>query len=100
MIDSENVPSNCDKKSSKFVVPNDTKTTTGFTSSEYSFNGEAKDAHDKSNEVVKREGKKSIPFIRHSVHQINLSNKVNSAHSLLCSLPYANSKNSIPLELL
>ena len=87
-IDSENVASNCDKKSSKFVVPNDTNATTGFTSLEYSFNGEAKDTNDKSNEVVKREGKKSIPFIRHSVHQINLSNKVNSTSFLIAFKTY------------
>ena len=55
IIDSENVSSNCDKKSSKFVVPNDTNTTTGFTSLEYSFNEEADDANDNSSEVVKRE---------------------------------------------
>ena len=85
IIDSENVSSNCDKKSSNTMVPNNTNSTAGFTSLEYSCNGEAKDANDESSEVVRREGKKSIPFVRHSVHQINLSNKVNSAHSLLCS---------------
>ena len=73
-LDSENA--NCDEKSSKVVVSDESSSVPGFTSLEYSFNGEIKETDDKSREVVRRDGRKSIAFQRHSVHQINLSKKV------------------------
>ena len=76
ILDSENA--NCDKRSSKVVVANESSSVPGFTSLEYSFNGETKGTDDKSTEVVRRDGRKSIAFQRHSVHQINLSKKVDT----------------------
>ena len=61
-------------------VSNDSTSNTGYTSLEYSCNHESQD---KSKEVVKRNQneKKSITFQRHSVHQINLSKKVQAQFS-------------------
>ena len=79
ILDSENA--NCDKRSSKAVVSNEASSIPGFTSLEYSFNGENKETDDRSGEVVRRDGRKSITFQRHSVHQINLSKKVKTTGS-------------------
>ena len=79
ILDSENA--NCDKRSSKVVVSNEASSIPGFTSLEYSFNGENKETDDRSGEVVRRDGRKSITFQRHSVHQINLSKKVKTTGS-------------------
>ena len=86
ITDSENAASNCDKRSSKSIVPNETSAIPGFTSLEYSFNGDDKEPNDKPGEVVRRDGRKSIAFQRHSVHQINLSKKVKN--SLVILFPF------------
>ena len=48
----------------------------GYMSLTYSYSEVNKEEQNNLEKVVKRNGKKSITFQRHSVHQINISNKV------------------------
>ena len=76
MLDSEkgNV-TNCDNPSSISTVNKDMNKTE-FTSQDAALNNAKNIEENKFSDCAKRNDKKSIAFNRHSVHQINISNKV------------------------
>ena len=76
MLDSEkgNV-TNCDNPSSISTANKDLNKTE-FTSQDASLNNAKNIGENKVSDCAKRNDKKSIAFNRHSVHQINISNKV------------------------
>ena len=76
LIDSEkgNI-TNCDNPSSISTTNKDLNKTE-FTSQDASMNNAKNIGENKDSDCAKRNDKKSIAFNRHSVHQINISNKV------------------------
>ena len=74
-LESENASLNCDKESSMFCMKNDSSQE-GYLSLTYSYNNVNTNDDNSVEKVLKRNVKKSIGFQRHSVHQINISNKV------------------------
>jgi hypothetical protein len=77
-IESANAKLNCNKGSSMLCMTTDS-TPEGYMSLTYSYGEVNKKEESNLDKVVKRNGKKSIGFQRHSVHQINISNKVKHA---------------------
>ena len=77
LLDSEkgNV-TNCDNPSSISTANKDLNKIE-FTSQDASLNNAKNIEENKFSDCAKRNDKKSIAFNRHSVHQINISNKVN-----------------------
>ena len=76
MLDSEKGSlTNCDNPSS-ISIANKDLINTEFTSQEASLNNANNIEENKVSDCAKRNDKKSIAFNRHSVHQINISNKV------------------------
>ena len=69
--------SSCDKGSSIFSE-NNTDAIVGYTSLDFACNEDSDIAATQRDAVVKRDVKRpnSTPFQRHSVHQINIANKV------------------------
>jgi hypothetical protein len=76
--ESEKATLNCDKGPSMLCMTTGS-TPEGYMSLTYSYGEVNKEEGDNVGQVVKRNGKKSITFQRHSVHQINISNKVRNA---------------------
>ena len=76
MLDSEKGSlTNCDNPSS-ISIANKDLINTEFTSQDTSLNNAKNIEENKVSDCAKRNDKKSIAFNRHSVHQINISNKV------------------------
>ena len=73
----ENAISSCDKGSS-ILSENNTAGTVGYTSLDFACNEDSDIPETQRDTVVKRDVKRpnSTPFQRHSVHQINIANKV------------------------
>ena len=78
MLDSEKGNlTNCDNPSPASTT-NEDLNKTEFTSQDTSLNNASNIGENKVSDCAKRNDKKSIAFNRHSVHQINISNKVTS----------------------
>ena len=76
LLDSEKGSlTNCDNPSS-ISITNKDLINTEFTSQEASLNNANNIEENQVSDCAKRNDKKSIAFNRHSVHQINISNKV------------------------
>ena len=67
---------NCDNPSPASTTNDEDLNKTEFTSQDTSLNNASNIVENKVSDCAKRNDKKSIAFNRHSVHQINISNKV------------------------